>query len=283
VATEDKVQRIVDCERTLKPAPKIEPTFKVELTANALTHSLKMAGGKASQSFKNIFRQARPDGDRAYAAEHDNFTYCGKINPHTMSRPLINAAMVAARGGTERDHRALEINYSEVKKEKFVSFERAEKERQEKWAAERKREEEQRKLKDEQQTHQLLKEHVRNRDPALAAQIERTQHRDLEKQMMMRKNMDEQQRAEHERQAAQRAHEIHQARLRAEAESERVERFHREHMERERLRKEKSERETAAMYRALAEFDFECQNGSRWGVGLGGNPFGPPVYLGIDW
>jgi hypothetical protein len=101
--------------------------------------------------------------------------------------------------------------------------------------------------------------------------------------MMMRKNMDEQQRAEHERQAAQRAHEIHQARLRAEAESESVERFHREHMERERLRKEKSERETAAMYRALAEFDFECQNGSRWGVGLGGNPFGPLVYLGIDW
>jgi hypothetical protein len=200
-----------------------------------------------------------------------------------MSRPLINAAMVAARGETERDHRALEINYSEVKKEKFVSFERAEKERQEKWAAERKREEEQRKLKDEQQTHQLLKEHVRNRDPALAAQIERTQHRELEKQMMMRKNMDEQQRAEHERQAAQRAHEIHQARLRAEAESEHVERFHREHMERERLRKEKSERETAAMYRALAEFDFECQNGSRWGVGLGGNPFGAPVYLGIDW
>jgi hypothetical protein len=53
-------------------------------------------------------------------------------------------------------------------------------------------------------------------------------------------------------------------------------------MERERLRKEKSKRETDAMYRALAEFDFECQNGSRWGVGLGGNPFGPPVYLGID-
>jgi hypothetical protein len=104
--------------------------------------------------------------------------------------------------------------------------------------------------------------------------------------MMMRKNMDEQQRAEHERQATQRAHEIHQARLRAEAENEeneRVRRFHREHMERERLRKEKSKRETDAMYRALAEFDFECQYGSRWGVGLGGNPFGPPVYLGIDW
>jgi hypothetical protein len=95
--------------------------------------------------------------------------------------------------------------------------------------------------------------------------------------------MDEQQRAEHERQATQRAHELHQARLREEADRERVERFQREHMERERLRKEKSKRETDAMYRALAEFDFECQYGSRWGVGLGGNPFGPPVYLGIDW
>jgi hypothetical protein len=283
VATEDKVQRIVDCERTLKPAPKIEPTFKVELTANALTHSLKMAGGKASQSFKNIFRQARPDGDRAYAAEHDNFTYRGKINPHTMSRPLINAAMVAARGGTERDHRALEINYSEVKKEKFVSFERAEKEHQEKWAAERKREEEQRKLKDEQQTHQLLKEHVRNRDPALAAQIERTQHRELEKQMMMRKNMDEQQRAEHERQAAQRAHEIHQARLRAEAESEQARWANWEQKERERRHKEKSDRINAEKYHALAMAEYECQTGSLFGNSIGGNPFGAPVYLGIDW
>jgi apoptotic chromatin condensation inducer in the nucleus len=191
--------------------------------------------------------------------------------------------MVAARGGTERDHRALEINYSEVRTEKFISFERAEKERQEKWAAEKRREEEQRRLKDEQQTHLLLKEHVRNRDPALAAQIERTQHRELEKQMMMRKNMDEQQRAEHERQATQRAHELHQARLREEADRERVERFQREHMERERLRKEKSDRINAEKYHALAMADFECRTGRLFGNSRGDNPFGPPVYFGSDW
>jgi hypothetical protein len=113
--------------------------------------------------------------------------------------------------------------------------------------------------------------------------FERTQHRELEKQMMMRKNMDEQQRAEHERQAAQRAHEIHQARLRAEAESERVECFHREHMERERLRKEKSDRINAEKYHALAMADYECQTGRLFGNSIGGNPFGAPVYLGIDW
>jgi hypothetical protein len=94
---------------------------QVELTARALVGGCHVKN-TMKQQLKTIFRNARPEDDRMFAAEGDKFDYRSKINPHIMPMPMIQAAMSAARGGTERDHFNLRSNFSGVDESKFLNY-----------------------------------------------------------------------------------------------------------------------------------------------------------------
>jgi hypothetical protein len=108
-------------DNDVKPAVIPEPSFKVELTARALVGGCNVKN-TMKQQLKTIFRNASPEDDRMYAAEGNNFDYRSKINPLVMPVPMIQAAMSAARGGTERDHFNLRSNFSGVDESKFLNY-----------------------------------------------------------------------------------------------------------------------------------------------------------------
>jgi hypothetical protein len=114
-------QRITNMDNDVKPAVIPEPSFKVELTARALVGGCHVKN-TMKQQLKTIFCNARPEDDRMFAAEGDKFDYRSKINPHVMPMPMIQAAMSAARGGTERDHFNLRSNFSGVDESKFLNY-----------------------------------------------------------------------------------------------------------------------------------------------------------------
>jgi hypothetical protein len=114
------IQRIVNVNNDVRLAVIPEPTFRVELTARALVNGCNVIN-TMKQQLKTIFRKARPDEDRMHAAEGSNFDYRSKINPHVMPMPMIQAAMSAARGCTERDHFNLR-NLSGVDEKKVSQF-----------------------------------------------------------------------------------------------------------------------------------------------------------------
>jgi hypothetical protein len=114
-------QKITNMDNDVKPAVIPEPSFKVELTARALVGGFHVKN-TMKQQLKTIFRNARPEDDRMFAAEGNNFDYRSKINPHVMPMPMIQAAMSAARGGTERDHFNLRSNFSGVDESKFLNY-----------------------------------------------------------------------------------------------------------------------------------------------------------------
>jgi hypothetical protein len=115
------VQKIINMDNDVRPAVIPEPSFKVELTARALVSNCNVKN-TMKQQLKTIFRNARPEDDRMFAAEGDKFDYRSKINPHIMPMPVIQAAMSAARGGTERDHFNLRSNFSGVDETKFLNY-----------------------------------------------------------------------------------------------------------------------------------------------------------------